>query len=175
MNKEVIPLEKIAETILVIRGEKVILDTDLARLYGVQIKRLNEQVKRNQERFPEDFMFQLNEDEAESLRSQFATLKNKRGQHRKYLPYAFTEHGAIMAASVLNSAQAIEMSVYIVRAFVKLKTMLATHKELAGKLDELENRVTSHDQILSDIITAIRQLTSTPVKPKRQIGFKAKM
>src|SRR5512137_755833 len=109
--RAMIPIERIERTILLIRGHKVILDTDLAALYGVTPKRLNEQVKRNRERFPSDFMFQMTAEEHTSLRSQFATLKAGRGQHRKYLPYVFTEHGAIMAASVLNSPKAVEMSI----------------------------------------------------------------
>ena len=124
--------------IVTIRGLKVILDFDLAKIYGVATKRLNEQVKRNRDRFPEDFMFQLTKEEAEawvSLRSQFATLK--KGQHSKYLPYAFTEHGAIMAATVLNSPKAIEMSVFVVRAFIKMRETLVNNKALALKLAEL--------------------------------------
>jgi len=117
----------------------VILDSDLARIYGVTTKRLNEQVKRNAERFPEDFAFKLTKDETANLSSQIATLK--RGQNIKYLPHAFTEHGAIMAANVLNSKQAVQMSVFVVRAFIKLREVLATHKELGVKFAELERRV----------------------------------
>src|SRR5919197_752094 len=120
--------------ILVLRQQKVILDSDLAELYGVPVKRLNEQVKRNQERFPPDFMFRLNPEESESLRSQNATSKTGRGG-RRYAPYAFTEHGAIMAATVLNSERAVEMSVYVVRAFVQLRELIASNKELAQRLD----------------------------------------
>jgi phage regulator Rha-like protein len=159
----------IQQRILTIRGQKVLLDSDLAELYGVEIKRLNEQVKRNRERFPEDFMFQLTNEEYDSLRSQFATLK--RGQHRKYFPFAFTEHGAIMAASVLNSPLAIEMSIFVVRAFVRLREILFSHKELADKISELENKVGDHDTSINSIILAIKQLMTTPQKPKKQIGF----
>ena len=162
--------ENIQLGILTIRGKKVLIDSDLVQLYGVEIKRLNEQVKRNRERFPEDFMFQLTNEEFNSLRSQFATLK--RGQHRKYLPYAFTEHGAIMAASVLNSPRAIEMSVFIVRAFVRLREILHFHKELADKISELENKVGDHDASINTIIFAIKQLMSSPQKPQNKIGFK---
>jgi hypothetical protein len=130
---------------------------------------LNEQIKRNRERFPEDFMFQLTSEEYNSLRSQFATLK--RGQHRKYLPYAFTEHGAIMAASILNSPRAIEMSVFVVRAFVRLREILHSHKDLANKIYELENKVGDHDASINTIIFAIKQLMSAPPKPSKKIGF----
>jgi ORF6N domain len=118
---DLVSIEHITRTILVFRGQRVLLDAELAALYGVTTKRFNEQVRRNRERFPEDFMFQLTPEESASLRSQFATLEGGRGQHRKYLPYAFTEHGAIMAATILNSPQAVEMSVYVVRAFVQLR------------------------------------------------------
>ena len=145
------------------------LDSDLAKLYGVTTKRLNEQVKRNRARFPEDFMFRLTAKEADSLRSQFATLERGRGQHRKYLPFAFTEHGAIMAASVLNSPRAIEVSVYVVRAFVRLREILATHKELARKLEEMENKYDAQFRVVFD---AIRKLMAPPTEPKRgRIGF----
>jgi aromatic ring-opening dioxygenase LigB subunit len=139
----IVPLERIESRILLIRGHKVMLDSDLAELYGVTTKRLNEQVKRNRQRFPADFMFQLTSDEATNLRSRIATSKQGRGG-RRYRPYAFTEHGAIMAASVLNSYRAIEVSIYVARAFVKLREMLRTHKELARKLAELEKRIGFH-------------------------------
>ena len=193
-------LQKIAPLINEIRGERVILDSDLARIYGVPTKRLNEQVKRNKERFPEDFAFQLTKEEASALRSQFVTLKNeisnrsqiatgrriaasslrsqiatlKRGQHRKYLPYAFTEHGAIMAANVLNSKQAVEMSVFVVRAFVKLRETLVTQTELANKLGELEQKVGVHGRAIVSILATIRQMTEPPSKKSRAIGFRAK-
>ena len=141
--------------ILVVRQQKVILDTDLAELYGVPVKRLNEQVKRNRERFPSDFMFRLTDEEQESLRSQNATSKSGRGG-RRYAPYAFTEHGAIMAATVLNSEQAVEMSVFVVRAFVRLREMLASNEKLAAKIDELEQRLDTHDASIQDLIEAIR-------------------
>ena len=164
-----IPSERIERSILLIRGQKVLLDSDLASLYGVTTKRLNEQVKRNTGRFPVDFMFQLNAEEHDALRSQIATLKTGRGQHRKYRPYVFTEHGAIMAANVLNSPRAIEMSVYVVRAFVRLREVLATHKDLARKLEELEKKYDAQFKIVFD---AIRELmTPPPGAPKKQIGF----
>ena len=166
-----VPGEAIEQRICLVRGQKVLSDADLANLYGVTTKRLNEQVKRNSERFPVDFMFQLTEEENAALRSQFATLKTGRGQHRKYLPYVFTEHGAIMAASVLNSPRAIEVSVFVVRAFVKLREVLATHKELARKLDELERKYDAQFRVVFD---AIRQLMAPPPETKkRRIGFHA--
>src|SRR4030043_383112 len=148
------------------------LDSDLAELYGVTTKRLNEQIRRNLGRFPDDFMFQLTPQEADSLRSQFATSKPERGG-RRYLPYAFTEHGAIMAASVLNSPQAVRMSVFVVRAFVKLREMMSTHKELAHKLAELERKLQNHDESIRSLVVAIRQLMRPPESetPKRRKGF----
>ncbi len=148
------------------------LDSDLAELYAVSTKRFNEQVRRNIERFPSDFMFQLTKEEYDSLRSQIATLKQERGQHRKYLPYTFTEHGAIMAATILNSPKAIEMSVFVVRAFVKLREILSTNKELIHKLNELDKKYEKHDKDIKIIIETIRQLMSPPEKPERKIGFK---
>ena len=166
----IVPVERIESLILLIRRHKVMLDSDLAELYGVSTKRLNEQVKRNQERFPGDFMFQLTTEETNALRSQIATSKRERGG-RRYRPYAFTEHGAIMAASVLNSHSAIEVSVYVVRAFVKLREMLRTHKELAQKLAELEKRIEGHDEEIVALFEAIRQLMKPPEKPSKRIGF----
>src|SRR6201987_456816 len=148
--------DSVDSRILVVRQQKVILDPDLAELCGVPVKRLNEQVKRNRERFPSDFMFQLTAEELESLRSQNATSKGGRGG-RRYAPYAFTEHGAILAATVLNSEQAVEMSVFVVRAFVRLREMLATNEKLAAKVDELEERLDTHDASIQDLIEAIRQ------------------
>lgn len=149
------------------RGHAVILDSDLAALYGVTVKRLNEQVKRNQERFPEDFVFQLTDAEARSLRSQNATLK--RGGHRKYMPYVFTEHGAIMAANVLRSKQAVEMSVTVVRAFVRLRRMAMSVEGLARKVATLEQK---YDASFRAVFDAIRQLM-TPPEPdsRKRIGF----
>lgn len=149
------------------------LDSDLAELYGVSISAFNQAIKRNIERFPADFMFQLEQAEYSALRSQIVILKTGRGQHRKYPPYAFTEHGAIMAATVLNSPRAVEMSVFVVRAFVQLREMLSTHKELAAKLDALERKVGSHDQAIAGLIDAIRQLMTPPEEKKRGIGFLA--
>jgi hypothetical protein len=171
-----IAVDVIASRILVLRGQRVLIDTDLAELYGVPTKRLNEQVRRNAERFPTDFMFPLEQDEWDALRSQSATLNAGRGRHRKYLPYAFTEHGALMAATVLNSARAVEVSIYIMRAFVQLRELLAGHRELAKRLDELERRLerklVSQDQAIVGILDAIRQLTAAGNSTKkRPIGF----
>lgn len=146
------------------------LDSDLAELYGVPTKRFNEQVKRNLARFPDDFMFQLTEEEHAALRSQFATSNIGRGG-RRYAPYVFTEHGAMMAATILNSPRAVEMSVFVVRAFVQLREMLATHKELAARLEALEMKVGGHDETIADIIHAIRQLMAAPEPARRPIGF----
>ena len=168
----VIPLGKIEQRIFLIRGEKVMIDTDLAEFYGVQTRRLNEQVRRNKNRFP-DFMFQLNSGEFEDLKSHFATSSSGWGGRRK-LPYAFTEHGEIMAASVLNSPRAVEVSVFIVRAFVKLRQTLADNKELARKLERLERKLAQHDRQILNIIQAIKELISPKkVPPKRRIGFTA--
>jgi len=150
----------------------VMLDRDLANLYDVPAKRLNEQVKRNITRFPEDFMFQLTWEEAGSLRSQFATLNSGRGKHIKYLPYAFTEQGVAMLSSVLNSERAVQVNIAIMRAFVKLREILSVHKELAAKLRELELKVSKHDTDILTIFEAIKQLMSPPPEPpRRRIGF----
>ena len=164
------PAFAVESRILILRRQKVILDVDLAELYGVTVKRLNQQVARNLERFPSDFMFQLNSKEHKSLRLQFATSNKGRGG-RRYAPYAFTEHGAIMPATVLNSARAVQMSVFVVRAFVRLREMLATNRRLAGKIYELENRLDTHDSVIQDLIEAIKELM-TPEEPSRiRIGF----
>src|SRR5216684_3980247 len=158
----VVPIERIESSILLVRGHKVLLDADLAALYGVTTKRFNEQVRRNAARFPEDFMFRLSAEEWSSLRSQFATLKTGRGQHRKYLPYVFTEHGAIMAATILDSPRAVEMSVYVVRAFVQLRAMLASKTALVRKLNELDGKLKNHDEAITAILSAIRELMNPP-------------
>ena len=168
-----IPTEQIAHSILILRGQRVILDRELAAIYGVTTKRLNEQVKRNAERFPEDFMFQLTFDEAELSRSQFATLKTGRGENIKYRPYAFTEHGAIQAANILNSPRAVAMGVYVVRAFVRLRELLASNTSLARKLDELERKYQHHDDAIKAILSAIRELMDAPEPKRRPIGFTA--
>ncbi|HHT9105306.1 MAG TPA: ORF6N domain-containing protein [Candidatus Wujingus californicus] len=142
------------------------LDTDLALLYGVKTKMLNQAVKRNIQRFPDDFMFQLTREEFNSLRSQIVTLK--RGQHRKYLPYVFTEQGVAMLSSVLNSERAIQVNIQIMRAFIKLKEMLSTHKDLKQKIEEMEKK---YDYQFKIVFDAIKQLLEPPAEPKGKIGF----
>ena len=167
------PVESITRAILVLRRQRVILDAELATLYGVTTKRLNEQVKRNAERFPEDFMFRLARTEVEVLnRSQFATGSQKHRDPR-FPPSAFTEHGAIMAATILNSPRAVEMSVFVVRAFVRLRELLASNTALARKLDELERKYQHHDEAITAILSAIRELTNPPATKRRGIGFTA--
>lgn len=168
-NQEtVIPIERIEKKIFLVRGQKVMLDADLAELYGVPTKRLNEQVKRNRDRFPADFMFQLTAEEKTEVVANCDHLSKLK--YSAVPPNAFTEHGAIMAASVLNTERAIEVSVFVVRAFVKLREMLATHKDLAGKLDEMEKK---YDAQFKVVFEAIRQLMTEPEKPRRPIGFRA--
>jgi hypothetical protein len=167
------PMEAIDRMIHVLRGHRVMLDTDLARIYGVPLKRLNEQVKRNADRFPPDFAFQLTRQEFAALRSQFATSKGRGG--RRHLPWVFTEHGALMLASVLNSPVAVEASVRVVRAFVRLRELLATNKQLARRFAAIEDRVETHDEALQALFTAIRQLLEPleDSKSRREIGFHA--
>jgi hypothetical protein len=162
----IIPSERIEGIILFIRRHKVMLDVDLASLYGVTTKRLNEQVKRNKDRFPEDFMFQLTEEEKSELVANCDHLK--RLKFSPYLPYVFTEHGAVMLASVLNSEIAVKASIQVVRAFVRLREMIVTHKELARKLESLEKKYDTQFKVVFD---AIRQLMSEETKPKPRIGF----
>lgn len=167
----IIPIEHVQSKILLIRSQKVILDSDLAELYGVATSRLNEQVKRNMERFPPDFAFRLSKDEFAHLKSHSATSSSTWGGRRK-LPYAFTEHGAIMAAGVLNSERAVQVSVFVVRAFVRLKQMLTPYKELAAKLDRLESKVQDHDQDIIAVVEAIRLLMPPPDEPQKPFGFR---
>ena len=175
MSVALVAAEVIAERIFIVRGQKVILDADLAALYEVPTKQFNQAVKRNLAKFPADFMFALTAAEWEALRSQFVTLNNGRGQHRKYLPYVFTEHGAIMAATLLNSPRAVEVSVYVVRAFVQLREFLASNKDLARQLRVLEQRIekklTNHDQAIADVVATLKQLMSPANTTKRRIGF----
>lgn len=168
----IIQIGKIERRILLIRGEKVIIDADLAEFYGVATKRLNEQVKRNKNRFPRDFTFQLTAGEKAQVVANCDHLAKLK--YSKALPYAFTEHGAIMAASVLNSSRAVEVSVFIVRAFIKLREAIATHKELAQKIAQLENRLADHDDQIIALVHAIKELMNPkPLPEKRQIGFHA--
>lgn len=161
--------ERVERNILLIRGHRVMLDTDLAILYGVPTKRLNEQVRRNKKRFPSDFMFQLTPEEVEHLRSQIATLKPGRGQHRKYSPYAFTEQGVAMLSSVLHSERAIQVNIAIMRAFVQLREMIGSNKTLARRLNELEKKYDSQFRV---VFEAIRSLMAEPEPKVKRIGFK---
>jgi hypothetical protein len=168
------PVQRIEDMIFLIRGQRVMLDFDLAKIYGVTTKALNQALKRNLHRFPPDFAFQITIQELAILRSQIVTSKKGSGG-RRYLPWIFTEHGAIMLASVLNSDRAVQMSVSVVRAFVGMREQLAAHKELAKKLDELENRVSGHDEAIANLFEAIRQLVETPMpalpEDRTKIGF----
>ena len=164
-----IPQEIIESKIFMLRAKKVMLDKDLAKLYGVTTGNLNKAVKRNLDRFPEDFMFQLTKEEHVSLSFQIGSLK--RGQHAKYLPYAFTEQGVAMLSSVLRSKKAIQVNIAIMRVFVRLKEITSTHKALARKLEQLERKIEKHDQEIHNIFEVIRQLMTPLEKPKRHIGF----
>jgi ORF6N domain len=171
MGTGLIPEKVIEHKIFMIRGHKVMLDKDLAMLYGVSVKRLNEQVRRNLKRFPDDFMFLLTRQEVVNLRSQFATSS---WGGRRYVPYAFTEQGVAMLSGILNSNRAIQVNIAIMRAFVKLRQILSMNKELAYKLAELERKVEKHDENIQAIFEAIRKLMAPPpIKPKPQIGFKS--
>src|SRR5438309_7106777 len=168
MGKAIIPAERVAQSIRWVRGQKVLLDSDLAVLYGVTTGNLNKAVKRNAERFPTDFMFQLDAEEAANLRFQFG-ISSWGG--RRHLPYAFTEQGVAMLSSVLNSERAVKVNIAIMRAFVKLREALETNRESARKFSELEKRIGKHDEEITTIIEAIRQLMAPPKKPHREIGF----
>lgn len=162
-------LERVESRILVVRGQRVMVDRDLARLYGVPAKVLNQAVRRNVSRFPEDFMFQLDAEEYECLRSQFVTLDNQgRGAHRKYLPYAFTEQGVAMLSSVLRSPRAIQVNIEIMRAFVRLREYALSHSELARRIESLEIRYDEHFRVVFD---AIRELMMPEASPRTTIGF----
>jgi len=170
-NSLLTPREAIAERVLLIRGIKVMLDADLADLYGVPTKALNQAVRRNLERFPADFMFKLTKAEKQEVVTScdhLATLKYSPTE-----PYAFTEHGALMLGNALRTERAIEISLHIVRTFVQLREMLSTHKELAAKLEALERKVGSHDHAIAGLMDAIRQLMQSPAKSSRPIGFTA--
>ena len=167
------PIELIASKILIIRGQRVMIDADLAELYGVPTRSLNQAIKRNPARFPEDFMFQLTPDEKQEAITNWDHLHKLK--FSTSLPFAFTEHGAIQAANVLNSTQAVEVGVYVVRAFVKLRELLASNKELAQRLNELEMRIErkleTHDQAITGLIKTLRQMMTPPEPKKRPIGF----
>ena len=166
---DVVPMERIVGKIYLIRETKVMLDRDLAELYGVKTKVLKQAVRRNSSRFPDDFMFELTEDENSALRSQNVTLK--RGQHSKYLPFVFTEQGVAMLSSVLNSDRAIEVNIAIMRAFMRLRQMLSTHEELKSKIEAMEMK---YDKQFQVVFEAIRHLIDVDDKPKRKIGFEVK-
>jgi len=165
-------IDNVEGAIYLIRGQRVMLDSDLAAIYGVTTKRLNEQLRRNRKRFPQDFAFQLTTEEFRNLRPQFATSKGRGG--RRYFPWVFTEHGAIMLASVVNSDIAVQASVRVVRAFVRLREMVAANAQLAAKLEELERRLDSHDEAIVDLFAALKRLLEPEPKPKREIGFHAR-
>jgi hypothetical protein len=187
MSKEIIPIERIAQAIFVIRKQKVMLDYDLAALYGVEARALNQAVKRNANRFPADFMFRLSAGEVRYLRSQAVILDRQDVDKQKltqtssqtvissrgirYRPYAFTEQGVAMLSSVLNSERAVKVNIAIMRAFVKWRQTLETNRELAQKFSKLERRVGKHDEEIAAILEAIRQLMAQPEKPRREIGF----
>jgi hypothetical protein len=163
----VVPIES---RITILRHQKIILDTALAEIYGVSVKRLNQQVNRNRERFPSDFVFQIAPREFAALRLQIATANNGRGGRRS-LPYAFTEHGAIMAATVLNSERAVQMSVFVVRAFVRLRQMLAANREFADRIKEMEKHLETHDVTIQEIVRLIRKLMNPAPSHRNKIGF----
>jgi ORF6N domain len=169
MSKKIIPIERIAQRTRHLRGEKVLFDSDLAQLYGVTTGNLNKAVNRNRHRFPSDFMFQLTAEEAKRLIFQFGISKSRGG--RRHMPYAFTEQGVAMLSSVLKSERAVKVNIAIMRAFVNMRRMLETNRELARKFSELERRVGKHDEEIAAIIEAIRQLMAPAEKPRREIGF----
>jgi len=169
---EIVPLDIIAKKIYLIRGHKVMLDSDLAKLYGVETRVLLQSVKRNIKRFPSDFMFQLTKEEFEILRSQIVTSSSWGG--RRYMPYVFTEQGVAMLSSVLKSERAIQVNIAIMRVFVKLREILLNHKELSYKLAELERKIERQDEEIKAIFDVIRQLMIPPEKPRRRIGFHVK-
>jgi len=166
-------VEQISETILQLRGRRVVLDAELAALYGVTTKALNQAVKRNAERFPKDFLFRLSHDETEALNRSQSVTGSQKHRNPRFPPFAFTEHGTIMAATILNSPRAVEMSVYVVRAFVQLRELLASNTELARRLDELEGKLEDHDEAIAAILWAIRELMCPPAPTRRGIGFTA--
>ena len=169
-KKPIVPAGRIEQRILLIRDEKVIVDADLAEFYGVPTKRLNEQVKRNKGRFPDDFMFQLSAEEKSEVVANCDHLSKLK--YSSSLPYAFAEHGAIMAANALNSPRAIEVSVFIVRAFVKLRRMIAENKELSRRIVQIERHLADHDEQIIELIKAIKQLLKPdPLPKKRRIGY----
>lgn len=167
---EMIPVERIENRIYLIRGQKVMIDRDLAELYGVETRQLKQAVRRNRDRFPDDFMFELDEFEFEKWRSQFV-MSNSDKMGLRHKSYAFTEHGILMLSSVLKNKTAIEINIRIMRIFVKFRNMLSTHKELTEKFNELERKVINHESDIKGVFEIIRKLMIPPEKPKRKIGF----
>ena len=174
LRSKALAARPIESQIFLVRGQKVLIDSDLAALYGVEVRVLNQAVKRNRSRFPADFVFRLTAKDLKNLRSQ-SVISSRNHGGRRYFPYVFTEHGAIMAASVLNSARAVEVSIFVVRAFVRLRETLIAHKALAAKLCEFERRLKTHDAAIEEIIDTIHDLMAPPARPARQIGFRAEM
>ena len=166
-------VDRIRSAILVLRGQRVILDVDLAALYGVTTKGLNQAVKRNVARFPDDFLFRLDRNEVEALNRSQSVTGSQKHRNPRFSPFAFTEHGAIMAATILNSQRAVEMSLYVVRAFVQLRELLASNTELGRRLDELGRTLERHDEAITAILSAIRELMNPPEAKRRGIGFTA--
>lgn len=172
-TKHTITDDLILTKIYIIRGQKVMIDKDLAELYNVETRVFNQAVRRNNLRFPEDFCFQLTKDEYESLRSQIVILETGRGKHSKFLPYAFTEQGVAMLSSILNSDLAIKVNIQIIRIFTRMREMLSTHKDILLKLEEIEKKVNAHDQEIQVIFEYLKQLLNPPNPPRRRIGFNA--
>ena len=170
--KPAVSVQRIKNLIYMIRGHKVMLDTDLADLYGIETRVLKQAVRRNKKRFPGDFMFELTKEENRSLRSQNVILE--RGKYSKYLPFAFTEQGVAMLSSVLNSERAVVVNIEIMRTFVRVREMLGAHRELAVKLKELETHIQDHDEQIQAIFEAMQQLLTPPVQPRKKIGFEVK-
>ena len=171
-KKRIVPDETVMNKIIMVRGQKVMIDRDLAELYGVTTKRLNEQVKRNRKRFPEDFMIQLTQEEKEEVVANCDHLQNLKFSPN--LPFAFTEHGAVMLASVLNSERAIEVNIQIVRVFTKMREMLLTHKDILLQLEKIEKKLTGHDDDLALVFKYLKQLLNPPQPPRNRVGFKRK-
>ena len=170
----IIPDELVINKIYLICGQKVMVDRDLAKLYGVPTKAFNQAVKRNAERFPGDFMFRLTKKEWESLRSQFVTLEIGRGKYPKYLPYVFTEQGVAILSSVLNSETAIRVNIQIIRVFTKMRELLLTHKDILLQLEKMEKKLTRHDEDIALIFEYLKQLLNPPQPPRNKIGFRRK-
>lgn len=173
LDTEILSTQLVESIIHNIRGKKVIMDTDLAALYQVTTKRLNEQIKRNIDRFPSDFLFKLTQEECDILRSQIATSRHG---GRRYLPYAFTEHGVVMAANLLNSKKAIDTSIFVVRTFIKMREFAIVYKDLAKKISDIEKKMSGQDRTIASVVIAIKRLIEQPIPEpkKREIGFTAK-